>query len=322
MIESTCPDPSCSEPTPGPAELSQHILEEHGLSGNMLSYVETLTIISDHSCPICSESKSSSFGLGQHIVMSHIDDKTSDEAEYFLRRLATGLRSGDSHPVSGESWEWTEDMKERHSDVITDALSDPEVRQRMSEAHSDQEMTEEFAEKISQAHERGAYEGSYDISEETAEKISETVKERIESDPEYREKIMENLDEAHENAPSGEDHWNYGGSRPYREEDIHLPEIGITVRSTWEAEVARRFHEVGIPFAYEEMTVEWKEGRTYTPDFSVPPCYVVEVKGHATDESQLKAYETMRRIPDDWQYVVIGDPKELMPCDQRWDIWW
>lgn len=301
-----CPDSSCRSTTTNVGKHLEHLIlcsePSKSILNLLVSHIEHGAPI----CPVCKDRMSTPFGLGKHISSKH-------NPIGILNEFASEIMSGKFHPVSGESWEWSEEAKERRSQ--NNPMHREEVRKKVSETNSGRTLDKDWRQNISEGLE-GRDTGP--VSDEVKKKISESVESRIQEDDEYRKKLMENLEKAHQNVPSGEDHWNYGGSRPYREEDIYVEEADIRVRSTWEAKVVRVFESEGINYEYEPRSFEWTQGRTYTPDFILPERKeVIEVKGHASTECMRKGYAMWKRLPEDWSYVVIGDPNEDMPCDER-----
>ncbi len=87
----------------------------------------------------------------------------------------------------------------------------------------------------------------------------------------------------------------------YRPDDLDHP-----VRSSWEHEIATRLTGHGIEYRYEQMEINYGNGRTYTPDF-VTSDFLIEVKGRLFESGseEQKARAAMNSVSDR-QYVVVG----------------
>jgi transposase-like protein len=87
----------------------------------------------------------------------------------------------------------------------------------------------------------------------------------------------------------------------YRPDDLDHP-----VRSGWEHEIATRLTGHGIEYRYEQMEINYGNGRTYTPDF-VTSDFLIEVKGRLFESGseEQKARAAMNSVSDR-QYVVVG----------------
>lgn len=92
-------------------------------------------------------------------------------------------------------------------------------------------------------------------------------------------------------------------------------DLGISVRSGWEANVCRWLTHQGIEWEYEPIRFEFpiKKGmKSYTPDLWLPETETwVEVKGHlpSTDKTKLKRFKKYH--PEDFAklWVIPGSPK-------------
>lgn len=98
----------------------------------------------------------------------------------------------------------------------------------------------------------------------------------------------------------------------------HPNHLDHAVRSDWELVIADLLTDHDIPYQYESMSIEYGEGRTYTPDF-VTDDYVIEVKGRLFDDGneEQKARAAMDALHER-EYVVIGTE---LPADHHfpWD---
>lgn len=74
-------------------------------------------------------------------------------------------------------------------------------------------------------------------------------------------------------------------------------DIGHVARSSWEANVARVFRKIGIPYEYEREAFDLS-GLCYTPDFFLPNNVIVEVKGFWNDESRKKVSTFSKLHPE------------------------
>jgi len=82
-------------------------------------------------------------------------------------------------------------------------------------------------------------------------------------------------------------------------------DIGVTVRSAWEANVIRWFNHHGIEWEYEPRLFHFekiKRGtKTYLPDFWLPEEKVwVEVKGYLKSQDKTKLKRFRKYHPDEF----------------------
>lgn len=92
----------------------------------------------------------------------------------------------------------------------------------------------------------------------------------------------------------------------------YRPDIDITARSGWEANVARVFEVHGIPWEFEPKTFSFpiKRGtKAYLPDFYLPETKEwIEVKGWFDKKSQTKLKRFKKYYPEDFAKlsVIVG----------------
>lgn len=89
----------------------------------------------------------------------------------------------------------------------------------------------------------------------------------------------------------------------------YRPDIDVTVRSGWEANVCRLFKVYGIEFEYEPrvFTYPVKRGnKSYKPDFYLPNTNEwVEVKGYLDANSKVKMKRFKRHYPEEWSRLTM-----------------
>jgi len=98
----------------------------------------------------------------------------------------------------------------------------------------------------------------------------------------------------------------------------HLDHI---VRSRWELTIADLLRQNGIPYEYESMEIEYRDGRTYTPDFITDGC-VIEVKGRIFGNEHQKAVAALDSL-NKRDYIVVGTelPADIhIPWENRKDL--
>jgi hypothetical protein len=132
------------------------------------------------------------------------------------------------------------------------------------------------------------------MSEETREKISEIKRK------EWRE-------------------GNYDDQGPFHHNETTVDETGHTVQSSWEAEIDRLFHHLGVDYEYEPRTFTFENGRSHTPDFIVNETVAVEVKGYpVSDWDKQRAKHLMREYPE-YTYMVVGSKEIPSDITVSWD---
>lgn len=95
----------------------------------------------------------------------------------------------------------------------------------------------------------------------------------------------------------------------------YRPDIGLTLRSGWEANVCRVFKGYGINFEFEEYKFDFpiKRGnKAYIPDFHLPDTDEwLEVKGYFDSNSFIKLKRFKKYYPEHFQnlYMVIGNDR-------------
>ena len=81
------------------------------------------------------------------------------------------------------------------------------------------------------------------------------------------------------------------------QESVYLqdyrPDLGIKVRSSWEANVFRVLKFKQIPFEYERELYSFSDF-AYLPDFFLPENVIIEVKGFWDSESRKKIFSLQK----------------------------
>jgi len=78
----------------------------------------------------------------------------------------------------------------------------------------------------------------------------------------------------------------------------HRQDIGLYLRSTWEADVARIFNLLGIQFQYEPRAFSINTG-TYRPDFHLLDMDIwIEVSGWVSEDKKRKLADMSQLYPD------------------------
>lgn len=90
-------------------------------------------------------------------------------------------------------------------------------------------------------------------------------------------------------------------------------DLGIVLRSGWEANCARIFTSYGIKFEFESELFKFpivRGTKSYLPDFYLPKTKeYVEVKGYFDDKSRIKIKRFRKYYPDKQLLLIIGDSK-------------
>lgn len=100
------------------------------------------------------------------------------------------------------------------------------------------------------------------------------------------------------------------GGNAYRHTKTgYRADLGIVLRSTWEANVARVLTSYAIPFQFEPVVFTYpiKRGnKAYTPDFYLPATQEwIEVKGYFDDNSRIKMKRFKKYYPDEWAKLTM-----------------
>lgn len=70
-------------------------------------------------------------------------------------------------------------------------------------------------------------------------------------------------------------------------------------------------------FAHEDFEVPINKEETYSPSFSVPPNWIVDVVMKADDEAMARCYEVDRRMKEEWDYIIVTESDRDLPCDTK-----
>lgn len=92
-------------------------------------------------------------------------------------------------------------------------------------------------------------------------------------------------------------------------------DIGITARSTWEANYARILNHKGKKWKYEPKRFILLDGTSYTPDFKIGKVYY-EVKGYVSDEWKEKR-DKFRAAHPGTRLKVVG-PKKYRRLERKY----
>jgi hypothetical protein len=89
----------------------------------------------------------------------------------------------------------------------------------------------------------------------------------------------------------------------------YRPDLGITVRSGWEANVCRVLKSYAIPFEYEPFVFPFpvKRGnKHYTPDLFLPASEDwIEIKGYFDNDSRIKLKRFKKHYPGAWEAFTM-----------------
>lgn len=89
----------------------------------------------------------------------------------------------------------------------------------------------------------------------------------------------------------------------------YRPDIGLNVRSGWEANVCRVLKSYGIPFEFEPavFTFPVKRGnKSYKPDIYLPTTNEwIEVKGYFDKDSMIKMRRFKKYYPKEWETLTM-----------------
>jgi len=87
-----------------------------------------------------------------------------------------------------------------------------------------------------------------------------------------------------------------------------IPELGHSVRSSWEKDIAFALKKENIPYKYEGITFKINSGQnTYTPDFIIKNI-ALEVKGWLFDKSKNKMIRFMKECP--YKLWIVASNKD------------
>lgn len=98
-------------------------------------------------------------------------------------------------------------------------------------------------------------------------------------------------------------------------------DIGLYVRSNWEANFARILKYNNINFEYESDCFTLKEGLTYTPDFKINNIYF-EIKGYMDDISRNKIESFKKEYPGLTLAVISGSEYNNLRHEYKDKIFW
>lgn len=87
---------------------------------------------------------------------------------------------------------------------------------------------------------------------------------------------------------------------------FYRPDIQFAPRSSWEANIARVFNYLSVPFEYEKSIFP-REESYYIPDFFLSDNRIVEVKGFWNPDSRKKAQEFLKNHTEYRYYIIDGD---------------
>lgn len=108
-------------------------------------------------------------------------------------------------------------------------------------------------------------------------------------------------------------------ARPNNARQGYRPDLGITFRSSWEANFARILNALGFRFEFEPKVFHLSDGRMYIPDFHVyttTGSYWVEVKGRWSKDA-LDRINTFRdEYPD--ERIEVIDAERFHPLAREW----
>ncbi|MBT2696536.1 hypothetical protein J7E79_03725 [Bacillus sp. ISL-40] len=90
------------------------------------------------------------------------------------------------------------------------------------------------------------------------------------------------------------------------------PDLGITLRSTWEANYARILNEQEIFWDYEVVRFKLSNGTVYIPDFMLSENHFVEIKGWWTDISREKVHLFRIEYPKIKLDVITGEEYKVL----------
>lgn len=98
-------------------------------------------------------------------------------------------------------------------------------------------------------------------------------------------------------------------------------DLGIYVRSNWEANFARILKYLNIEFSYEPDIFCISESATYTPDFKVGNIYF-EIKGYMDEKSKNKINLFRQKFPNLTLGVIAGDEYKKLKVQYYDKICW
>jgi hypothetical protein len=119
--------------------------------------------------------------------------------------------------------------------------------------------------------------------------------------PNYGKKFTEELKLKFSEMKKGKNNPMFGVPTPHTKH-FFVPELGHSVRSSWEEEIAFILKSNNIPYGYETMTF-YLGNMTYTPDFILNTKAVIEVKGYLTEENIIKLKLFKKLYPE---ILLIG----------------
>jgi len=213
----------------------------------------------------------------------------------------------------------------KHTDV---------ARKKISEANKGRKHTEETKRKLSEAMKGNTYAKGFICSEETRKRRSEAAKGRVypkgricteetrrklsraskgrKHTKETKEKIRQaNLGKKRPEL-SGDNNPMHTHLNAYKScfgKTGHRKDLGIFVRSTWEANMIRIFNCMGLHVQYEPQSFRLSNGKTYRPDFYIHETEeLIEVKGRWIGDARERVDLFQKEYPD-LPFEVIGPDK-------------
>ena len=101
----------------------------------------------------------------------------------------------------------------------------------------------------------------------------------------------------------------HGGNAWRHTKTGYRSDLGITVRSGWEANVCRVLKSYAIPFEFEPVvfTFPVKRGnKSYKPDIWLPVTKEwIEVKGYFDKDSRIKMKRFKKYYPEEWESLTM-----------------
>jgi hypothetical protein len=165
--------------------------------------------------------------------------------------------------------------------------------------------TDEALQKIRISSEGNQYCLGYKHSEETRKKQSEAAKKRNPPSMETREKIRQARLGVPRPELRGENNPMHTHINSYKSKfgkTGFRKDLGIFVRSTWEANMMRIYKYLGLTVEYEPKSFKLSDGRTYRPDFFIKDTKQwIEVKGHWFGD----AYERFIMFKQEYPNICI-----------------
>lgn len=262
--------------------------------------------------------------------------KLSEETKLRMRgrkcSIETKRKMSEAHKGRKITW------GDKISEALLGKKFSPEHRAAISKGHIGQtswckgkKFSKEYRKKLSIAHlgqicwRKGKKFGP--LSQEIKNKISKSNKNRIIS-PETRERIRLTLTGRKRPEMCGNNNPMHTHPNAYKSKwgkTGYRKDLGLFVKSTWEANILRIFNYLGLFVQYEPQSFMLSNGRSYRPDFYIlNTSEVIEIKGFCREKDKERIKLFREEYPE-LAFDFIGPEKyyqyrqEFEPIIKNWE---